>query len=155
MTTVTRLDRTHLEGAAALDDLQVLTREGLKGDLSRDDRLCLVATDDDRVVGVVVVRLEPGVGHVLDVAVARDRRRRGIGRDLLQATHAAVLATGRDHVTLEYRVGNAAARACYRALGYVEVGVRPDEYLDADGHEDAYVAWWPTVPDDVPVEVTA
>jgi len=66
--------------------------------------------------------------HILNVAVHPDARRSGTGRALVQrvlddaATHRAL------SVSLEVGRGNVAAAALYRAMGFVEVGLRRNYY---------------------------
>lgn len=58
----------------------------------------LVATDDGSVVGVVVTSPRDGGAHVEAIAVRRERRSRGIGRQLMDA------ATDRnDRLTADFR----------------------------------------------------
>jgi [ribosomal protein S18]-alanine N-acetyltransferase len=75
--------------------------------------------------------------HVLNVAVAPEHRRRGVGRVLMDE----VLARGRQRrcalATLEVRRSNEAAIGLYKSLGFRSVGVRPNYYVDEK--EDALV----------------
>lgn len=75
--------------------------------------------------------------HVLNVAVAGEHRRKGLGRMLLEAA----LAKGRAHqcriATLEVRRSNGPAIALYGELGFRAVGMRPAYYTD--NREDAVV----------------
>lgn len=70
--------------------------------------------------------------HILDVAVAQEFRRMGIGKWLLQT----VLDLMRDNlvyeVFLEVRKSNAAARDLYNALGFREAFERKNYYGDED-----------------------
>jgi ribosomal-protein-alanine N-acetyltransferase len=85
----------------------------------------LVAVSGIRVVGFLVGRtLAPGEHEVLNLAVAPDYRRQGIGRslmcDYLEASEGAVF--------LELRISNQAARTFYKSMGFNEVTVRPGYY---------------------------
>lgn len=62
------------------------------------------------------------------ITVAPAVRRRGIARALLEAR----LEHDRGPWLLEVAAHNAAARALYRTLGFVEVGVRKAYYPDGD-----------------------
>jgi [ribosomal protein S18]-alanine N-acetyltransferase len=75
--------------------------------------------------------------HVLNIATALEARRRGIGRALMEAAAAAGRARGATLATLEVRRSNTAAITLYRALGYRQVGIRPNYYTDEG--EDAIV----------------
>ena len=75
--------------------------------------------------------------HLLNITVARERQRHGLGRRLLGAVIEQARRRGRASVWLEVRSGNVAARALYERLGFVTTGVRPRYYPGRDGREDA------------------
>jgi [ribosomal protein S18]-alanine N-acetyltransferase len=91
----------------------------------------------ERIVGYVVFWLVHDEVHVLNLGTALEARRRGIGRALMLEAHAAGRRRGATSATLEVRRSNTPALALYRALGYREVGVRPNYY--AEEREDAIV----------------
>ena len=66
--------------------------------------------------------------HVLNVAVHPDRRGRGFGRLLLEATLGEARSSRARIVYLEVRAGNVVARRLYRSLGFRELGVRRGYY---------------------------
>jgi ribosomal-protein-alanine N-acetyltransferase len=68
--------------------------------------------------------------HVLNLATRADRRRRGIGRALLETAIEYSRAHRLRHVLLEVRRSNAAAIALYRTCGFSTVGVRARYYPD-------------------------
>ena len=88
----------------------------------------LVAETKDRVVGYVVALDAADEGEILNVAVAPDVRRGGIGRALVQAVIAALAERGVRQIYLEVRESNAGARVMYGALGFQEVGRRRGYY---------------------------
>lgn len=65
--------------------------------------LLLVAAEDDELAGVCLAN---GQGHLALIAVAAQRRRRGIGRALVRELVARLLAAGRSRVTTQYGVGS-------------------------------------------------
>jgi len=75
--------------------------------------------------------------HILNVATDGAMRRRGFGRQVMDA----VLAHGRSHkcmqAILEVRKSNEPAQGLYSSLGFRKVGLRPRYYQD--DHEDAVV----------------
>lgn len=81
-----------------------------------------VAEHESAVVGfLVLLPLPPDEAEVLNIAVAPDFQRLGIGRALLKATAARTLF-------LEVRESNAAARAFYQSLGFRQTGRRRGYY---------------------------
>lgn len=143
--------RAHVRAASTADLEALLTIERsafarpwtpatFRQELARADRSWLVVEEGDEVVGFGGVADLAGDAHVLSVAVAEGRRRRGHGAALV----AALLASARERLgatraTLEVRESNTAARALYRRCGFTEAGVRPGYYQD-DG-EGAVVLW--------------
>lgn len=89
------------------------------------------------VVGFIVFWLVHDEVHVLNIATAREERRRGVGRALMEEAAQAGRRRGATLATLEVRRSNVAAIELYRALGYRQVGVRPNYY--AEEGEDAIV----------------
>lgn len=89
------------------------------------------------LLGLAIFWIVQDEVHVLNVAVAPEHRRRGVGRVLMDE----VLARGRHRLcslaTLEVRRSNEAAIGLYKSLGFRSVGVRPNYYVDEK--EDAIV----------------
>jgi ribosomal-protein-alanine N-acetyltransferase len=92
---------------------------------------------EERVLGYIVFWLVHDEVHVLNVATSLEARRRGVGRALMAAAEEAGKARGARVSTLEVRRSNVAALALYRAIGYRQVGIRPNYY--AEEQEDAIV----------------
>jgi [ribosomal protein S18]-alanine N-acetyltransferase len=91
----------------------------------------------EAVIGFVIFWLVHDEVHVLNVATAREERRRGVARALMEEAALEGRRRGAVLVTLEVRRSNEAAMALYRSLGYRQVGVRPRYY--AEEGEDAIV----------------
>jgi ribosomal-protein-alanine N-acetyltransferase len=115
------------------------SRELIERELGHPWSRLLLAEDGEggAVVGYVVFWLVHDEVHVLNVATALAARRRGIGRVLMEAAEEEGRGRGCRISTLEVRRSNVPAIGLYRALGYRQVGVRPNYY--AEEHEDAIV----------------
>ena len=96
------------------------------------------AAADEPIVGAAFGLLQFDEGHVLDLAVAPQHRRGGVGGALLAALDAALRGRGAVALTLEVREGNLGAQALYRRLGFTAEGGRPGYYPDG---EDALLMW--------------
>lgn len=85
--------------------------------------------------------LMPGVGEaeLLNIAVAAEHQRQGVGRELLAAMLAMARVRGFGRVFLEVRIGNLPAITLYRSAGFAEIGVRRGYYRNAQRSEDALV----------------
>lgn len=145
-----------VDAIRGLDGLSVSTLATLDDDLSSDARWYLVARSPDvdgdsdadvdgEVVGALGLAMAVDEAHVLDLAVAPEWRRQGIGAVLVD--RARTLARddlGATAMTMEVRQGNAAARGLYRRLGFREEGRRPAYYPDGgpDGGREAAVLLW-------------
>jgi [ribosomal protein S18]-alanine N-acetyltransferase len=91
---------------------------------------------DGRIAGYICPYLLLEEGHILNVAVHRDFRGRGVGRLLVERVLRDCRAGGADYISLEVRPSNAAALALYRLLGFVETGRRRKYY---ENGEDAII----------------
>lgn len=96
----------------------------------------LLAEVAGQVLGYAVFRELLDEAELLNIAVAPEVRRRGIGRRLL-GTLLTALAPAARCLYLEVRAGNAAAIALYDRLGFTRVGCRRGYYPAGDGREDA------------------
>ncbi|MBN1631236.1 MAG: ribosomal protein S18-alanine N-acetyltransferase, partial [Thermoleophilia bacterium] len=106
------------------------TRQMIRDELAQTLGWCVVAVDDEAgVVGYLLGRRYPDVWHLMDVAVACDRRRRGIGARLVGGFVAAAEASAKG-VLLEVRRTNAPAVSLYEAQGFATIGVRSRYYAD-------------------------
>ncbi len=76
--------------------------------------------------------------HITLVAVHPMGRRRGLGRQLLEALLVAAGREGALHATLEVASGNQAALALYGACAFQTAGTRRDYYRDG---QDALIQW--------------
>lgn len=90
---------------------------------------------DTILVGMIVVWLILDEVHIATFAVNPTFRQHHIGQRLLAYTLINAGDMGAKKAFLEVRKGNLAARALYRKLGFIEVGVRRWYYQD--NREDA------------------
>jgi ribosomal-protein-alanine N-acetyltransferase len=101
-------------------------------DVRNTSSIYLVARRNGALVGYGGMWVVADEAHIVTLAVARDERRRGIGRLLIEA----LLEEARRHavrgITLEVRVGNIPARTLYESYGFHLVATRPHYYQDND-----------------------
>jgi [ribosomal protein S18]-alanine N-acetyltransferase len=89
------------------------------------------------VVAYCVCQVVADELHILDLAVAPERQRRGLGRWLLVYALARASRRGADRAFLEVRRSNEAAIGLYQALGFSVLAERRGYYRDPG--EDALV----------------
>ncbi len=106
-------------------------------ELSKPSGICLAATEGDELLGYLVCSRYDQVWHLMNVAVAPERRRAGVARRLIM--QLVEQGEGRLPFTLEVRVSNQAAITMYERLGFRSAGVRPRYYQD--NGEDALIMW--------------
>jgi ribosomal-protein-alanine N-acetyltransferase len=84
-----------------------------------------VAKDNGEIAGFVAGGVEDTgeeiYGHIMNLAVAPEYRRRGIGQQLIRRLEQEYAILGASGVQLEVRIGNTGAQEFYRRLGYREV----------------------------------
>jgi ribosomal-protein-alanine N-acetyltransferase len=106
-------------------------------ELSKPSGICLAATDGDTLLGYLICSRYDQVWHLMNVAVAPERRRAGVARRLI--AKLVEEAGGKLPFTLEVRVSNRPAITMYERLGFRSAGVRPRYYQD--NGEDALIMW--------------
>jgi [ribosomal protein S18]-alanine N-acetyltransferase len=106
-------------------------------ELSKPSGICLAATAGDELLGYLVCSRYDQVWHVMNVAVAPERRRSGVAGRLI--SHLFEEARRELPFTLEVRVSNSQAIAMYERFGFRSAGVRPRYYHD--NGEDALIMW--------------
>ena len=77
-------------------------------------------------------------GHIMNLAVHADYRRRGLGELLLLDLYEQARSRGVVHLTLEVRASNLAAQGLYQKYGFQVEGRRLRYYGDG---EDALIMW--------------
>ncbi len=105
--------------------------------LRRRNVIGLVAEHEERVVAFMIYETNKTRLHILNMAVAADMRRRGIGRQLLEYKIAHLPKMRRTSLTLEVRESNVAAQLFFRSAGFKATSVLRGFYDETD--EDAYL----------------
>jgi len=97
----------------------------------------LVAVRGDEIIGRLSIARDPqeACAHVADVGlmVAREHRRRGVGRALLSAAERWARGVGVTKLELHVFPYNAAAIRLYEQAGYDREGLRRAHYRRPDG----------------------
>ena len=105
--------------------------------LSSESSFGLVVDSGRGPAGYLIGREAAGSGEILNLAVAPEFRRRGIGGALLEEGLAAFRRRCTSEVFLEVRESNHSAQALYLARGFRPVGQRAAYYRNP--REDALV----------------
>ena len=114
----------------------------VQGVLESEDRLLLAAKVGGKVVGIAEVSLPGGArlgaertepnapgdaAYISDVAVAPNQRGLGLGRSLLRACEAAMVAKGCTAIYLHAKLDNDVGLEVFSKGGYVELGRSGDK----------------------------
>jgi len=128
-----------LTGVAAIERdsyAQPWTSSSFRFEIERQANAIALVIEAKQVVrGYACAWWIEGVLQINNVTVAREARRCGYARRLLEALIAAVRRAGGSRIDLEVRPSNQAARALYRNLGFRSSGRRRGFY--AHPREDA------------------
>jgi len=98
-----------------------------------------VAELSGKIVGYAGIWLIHDEGHITNIAVHPDFRRRGIAKELFFAIAKVAEDAGVEAYTLEVRISNESAISLYKGLGFVDYGIRKNYY--EDNNEDAVIMW--------------
>ncbi|HOK43766.1 MAG TPA: ribosomal protein S18-alanine N-acetyltransferase [Thermoclostridium caenicola] len=115
------------------------TRNMLEEELSNSRARYRVLEFQGAVVGYIGMWQILDEGHITNVAVLPEFRRRGFARRLMQDLVDYAKANGIRSLTLEVRVGNLPAIRLYESFGFQIEGRRKHYY--ADNNEDALIMW--------------
>jgi ribosomal-protein-alanine N-acetyltransferase len=91
------------------------------------------------MAGYVVMSMGAGEAHVLNICVAPERQRQGLGRALLHHLEQVALENSVDMMLLEVRVSNQPAIRLYDSMGFNELGQRRNYYPAHGSREDALI----------------
>lgn len=96
----------------------------------------MVAEVDHEIVGFMIYELHKSNLHVLNFAVAREHRHRGIGARMVQRLVDKLSLQRRREILLEVRERNLEAQLFFKSQNFVAVSVLRNHYEDTC--EDAY-----------------
>lgn len=102
-------------------------------------RFWVVARGGTRVVGFGGLMVVGDEGHITNLAVHPEWRRRGIATRMLMVLVDEASERGVSDLTLEVRLSNDPAQGLYRRFGFAPGGIRPRYYRD--NGEDALIMW--------------
>ena len=130
---IVRMEAAHVPQIAALERSAFpdpWSESSVASELDNPLSLWLVAQAGGEVLGYVGSQSVMGEADMMNLAVGAEHRRQGIAAALVNALCAALRAEkGAELLTLEVRDSNEAAIRLYAALGFTEIGRRPNYYF--------------------------
>ena len=97
---------------------------------SASSGIALAAELDGRVAGILIGRAVADEFEILNLAVAKASRRRGVATQLARAAVQSARAAGARQTYLEVRESNEAGFAFYARMGFRDWGRRANYYRD-------------------------
>lgn len=134
------MEHSHIPQIAQLEKLcfsDPWSESSIASELSNPLSCWLVAVEGEQVAGYIGSQTVMGETDMMNVAVAPDYRRQGVGEKLILTLVDILKAQGSHWLMLEVRQSNAPARALYEKLGFSEVGRRKNYYRNPK--EDALI----------------
>ncbi len=110
-------------------------------DMYNADSLSKVALIKNRVVGYVCTRYVLNEGHLLNLAVHRDFRRRGIATEIMNTALEELKEKGCTLLYLEVRVSNLDAIKFYERFGFKIASFRR-KYYSSPSEDGALMMRW-------------
>lgn len=132
MSEVLEIERQSFEFAWSEDDFLNCLRQ----------RNCIgmVAERQERICGFMIYELWRTQIHLLNFAVAPNKRQQGIGSRMISRLIGKLAQQRRQELILEVRETNLIAQKFFRSGGLKATGIMRHHYIDTD--EDAYVMKW-------------
>lgn len=100
---------------------------------------CLIGEIDGVLASYCIMSTGAGEAHILNLCVADEFQRRGLGQTLLINMLDEAKVTDVENIFLEVRPSNYAAISLYEQLGFNQIGIRRDYYPTKNGREDAVI----------------
>jgi len=103
--------------------------------------VCKVYAEGNEVLGYAVLMQAVDEVQLLNISIAAEHQRRGLGRTLLGEIIVIARGMNMRRLLLEVRPSNVAALGLYHATGFCEIGRRRGYYPseNGNGREDAIV----------------
>ena len=140
MITFVAMTLAHLDAVSDIERVSHLTpwTRGNFADSLEGGHVATVMQEEGAVLGYAVVMPLPEEAELLNITVAPEARRGGLGRALLEHVCTGARVQGARRIFLEVRASNVPARTLYVRNGFTEVGLRRAYYAAGDGErEDA------------------
>ena len=132
MTTIRPVEAADIEQIVLLEpqifESDAWSESMIRDELSANHRSYFVAVDGNSVVGYAGLLAVGAEGDVQTIALSKQYRGKGIGRELLNTLIDAARQRQARQLFLEVRADNANAIALYQSSGFEILGERPGYY---------------------------
>ena len=125
------MNESHIQPIAELEKIcftDPWSENSIRTELGNALSLWIVAEEEGNLAGYVGSQSVLGWADMMNLAVAPDYRRQGIGEKLVEELIFRLKANNVTCLTLEVRQSNIPAIQLYQKMGFTEVGRRPGYY---------------------------
>lgn len=96
-----------------------------------------VLEEQEHIIGFIIVSMQNGECHIMNLAVHPSFQRQGHAEALLSEALKAAEKKGMVQVLLEVRKSNQPAINLYEKMNFIQIAERKNYYPARSGHEDA------------------
>lgn len=142
------MNKSHIDGIMEIEKDSFAipwSRASVEKELSNNLAIYVVAVENEKVMGYGGMWHVVNEGHITNIAVHKDYRRKGIGNIIVNKLIEIAEKKEMIGLTLEVRKSNVPALELYRKNGFKLEGIRPEYY--EDNKEDAYIMWKYFIPE--------
>ncbi len=97
---------------------------------NNSNNIFVVEENNQGIIGYIFIRIIKPEAHILNIAVAKDYRRIGVGTELFEFGIDYIKKKGCKEVFLEVKENNTAAKRLYEKFGFKKIGIRKKYYAD-------------------------
>lgn len=142
------MNKSHIDGIMEIEKDSFAipwSRASVEKELRNNLAIYTVVKENDKVVGYGGMWHVVNEGHITNIAVHKDYRRKGIGNIIVNKLIEIAEEKEMIGLTLEVRKSNIPALELYKKNGFKLEGIRPEYY--EDNKEDAYIMWKYFIPE--------
>ena len=139
---IRKMEERHIRDVVAIEEetfSSPWSEESFVQESKRENNIYVVVEENEKVIGYCGLWGIAGEGQITNVAVSKDHRKRGIGKQMLTRLIEIGVEQGLEAFTLEVREGNKGALHLYESLGFYSAGLRKNFYSKPT--ENAVIMW--------------
>lgn len=143
------MNKGHIDGIMEIENESFAipwSRSSIEKELKNNFAIYAVAIENNKVLGYGGMWHVVNEGHITNIAVHKDYRRKGIGQAIIEKFVEIAEEKEMIGLTLEVRKSNTPALELYKKNGFKLEGIRPEYY--EDNKEDAYIMWKYLIPEE-------
>lgn len=128
---ITQMQKEHLSAVMKIERdsfTHPWSEHSFVSELENPKSYAFVAIDNDEVIGFAVLSVVLDEGSLLDIAVNKSHRRKGVAKKLFEAVQKVAEDNKLSFITLEVRVSGTPAISLYKAMGFEQVAIRKNYY---------------------------